>query len=435
MYCTYSVRPLKKGHEGVCASRHAQQSKPSHPYCFIPPLPYATACLCQLCEMLGQIVSGDPTDRPDMPVVTAFLRDLARKTAAREETLADVPPEIDLPQDMAIPVAPLVVAPHAEGEGDDTGDAVPLLEVIEAPRGSVPRDSAPPAAPVGPAVLPDVFPAVAPHSAGEEDDVGAAVPLAEVIEAPRGSVLRDSAPPAAPLGPVVLPVVAPHAAGEEGGAGAAVPLVGAIDAPHESAPRDSAPPAVEAEHANAAVPSPEETAPGAPSMELGHLAPPPVAEIHAEGERDGAGADVPLAAIQAPADSGPPAAAPLAQVEATDADMACLEEIKECAADLLSRPFPASPAEVLANHMVNTLRTLRCPPSTASSLFAVQAYGGGGGGGSGDSGNGNGSGGSGSDSGGGVRGRTVARRESRGVSSGLTGVRRRRPLIAGLRLF
>ena len=34
--------------------------------------------------MLGQIVSGDPTDRPDMPVVTAFQRDLVRKTAARE---------------------------------------------------------------------------------------------------------------------------------------------------------------------------------------------------------------------------------------------------------------------------------------------------------------------------------------------------------------
>ena len=44
---------------------------------------------------------------------------------------------------MAVPVVPLVVVPHAEGEGDDTGDAVPLVEVIEAPHGSVPRNSAP----------------------------------------------------------------------------------------------------------------------------------------------------------------------------------------------------------------------------------------------------------------------------------------------------
>ena len=48
-------------------------------------------------------------------------------------------------------------------------------------------------------------------------------------------------------------------------------------------------------------------------------------------------------------------------MEATDADMAFLEEIKECAADL-SRPFPASPAEVLVNHMADFAHPRMRPP-------------------------------------------------------------------------
>ena len=395
-----------------------------------------------------------------MPVVTAFLRDLVRKTAAREETLADVPPGIDLPQDMAIPVVPLVGAPHGEGEGDDAGAAVPMVEAIEAPRGSAshgsaPRDSAPPAAEAGPVILPVVLPIVAPHAAG---GAVAAVPLVGVIETPRNSVPRDSVPPAEAVRPVVLPdvlpVVVPHAAGEGNGVGAVVPLVGAIDAPHDSAPRVSAPPADEVEHANAAIPSLEETAQGVPSVELGHLALSPVVEPDAEGGRDSAVAEVPPAANQAPADSGPPAAAPLEQAEAADANMACLEEIKE-RVDLLFRPLPASPAEVLANHMADTLRALGCPPPSAASLLEGQTYRGGGGSGSdgsgsiGDSSDGKGSvgsvsgsgggGGDGGDGGGdggdGGGGRTEAGSASLGVPPGVTGLKPRRPLMAGFRPF
>ena len=89
-----------------------------------------------------------------------------------------------------------------------------------------------------------------------------------------------------------------------------MPLVGAIEARHDSIIRGSASLAAEAEHYSGVIPPLQETAQGMPSMELGPLAPPPVMEIHTEGERDGAGA--PRAAIQAPADSGPPAATLLA---------------------------------------------------------------------------------------------------------------------------
>ena len=128
-----------------------------------------------------------------MPALTAFLRDLAGKTAALEETRAAVPQGIDLPPDTAIPVISPVVAPHAEGEDNDEDDAVPLVEAIEAPRGSSPHvsashGSAPLAAQAGPVAIPAVLPVVAPHSEGEERGAGAAVPLVEANEEPHSSV-------------------------------------------------------------------------------------------------------------------------------------------------------------------------------------------------------------------------------------------------------
>ena len=213
--------------------------------------------------------------------------------------------------------------------------------------------------------------------------------------------------------PVVLPVVAPHAAGGGNDVGAAALLVEAIEATHSSAPL-----AAETEPANVAI----------PSLERGNVAPPAVVEPNAEGERDGAGAEMPLAdAIQAPADSGPPVAAPLVELEASDADMASLEEIDGCV-DLLLRPSPVSPAEVLANHVAGVWRTLGCSPPSASRPPAGHYRVGGGG-------NGDGSGGSSGGSGGGGTGRTMAGGAWRGVPPVFTGVKTRGPLMACSRPF
>ena len=205
--------------------------------------------------------------------------------------------------------------------------------------------------------------------------------------------------------PVVLPVVAPHAAGGGNDVGAAALLVEAIEATHSSAPL-----AAETEPANVAI----------PSLERGNVAPPAVVEPNAEGERDGAGAEMPLAdAIQAPADSGPPVAAPLVELEASDADMASLEEIDGCV-DLLLRPSPVSPAEVMENHIAGIWRTLGCSPPSASRV---------------DVGGGGGSGGDVGGSSGGGTGRIMASGAWSSIPPGFTAVKGRGPLMACSRPF
>ena len=118
--------------------------------------------------------------------------------------------------------------------------------------------------------------------------------------------------------------------------------------------------------------------------------------------------------------------------------------------------FSGSPAKILANHIIDTLHTLGCPPPSASRPLAGQAYRdggakvltnymtetlrtlgfsptngwrrlagkayrGGAGGGVGGGGDGDGSGGSGG-SGGDCRGRAIVRGASRGALPRLTGV-------------
>ena len=196
--CPFSASLIMREnvHEGVGASFPTRAVKLTQPSRLLHPTPAVcnAACSCRkTCEMLRQIVSGDPMDRPSMPVVTAFLRDLAGKTAALEETRAAVPQGIDPPPDTATPVIPPVVAPHAEGEDNGAGAAVLLVEAIETPRSSsphvsAPHGSAPPAVPARPVAIPAVLPVVAPHSEGEERGAGAAVPLVEANEEPHSSV-------------------------------------------------------------------------------------------------------------------------------------------------------------------------------------------------------------------------------------------------------
>ena len=104
--------------------------------------------------------------------------------------------------------------------------------------------------------------------------------------------------------------------------------------------------------------------------------------------------------------------------------------------DILFRPIPASPAEVLANHMADVWRTLGCRPSSSLRPPAGQAYRGSSSSGGGDGSSGSGSGdvggddvcgddvGGGSGGGGGSgRGRTMVAGASRGALPGFTGVK------------
>ena len=92
--------------------------------------------------------------------------------------------------------------------------------------------------------------------------------------------------------------------------------------------------------------------------------------------------------------------------------------------DLLFRPFPASPAEILANQMADVWRTLGCRPPSASRSPAGQAYRGSSGSGSGHvGGDGVGSGSGLGNGGGSGRGTTMLAGVSRGALPGFTGMK------------
>ncbi|CAM9930920.1 unnamed protein product, partial [Laminaria digitata] len=285
---------------------------------------------------------------------------------------------------------PPVVGPNAEGGGNGAGAAVPAAEAAEASRGSAPPPAAAPAAGVeateglnlampsleenaagvplmGRVHLAPSLVAV-PHAEGGNGGAVAAVPLAQAVQPSRGSgPLAEAAGPAAI--PLLAPVVASHADGQEVDADSAVPPAGAIEASNVSAPHDSAP------HGS----TPRGPAPLAAAAGLAaNPILPPVVATHAGGGEDDTGAAVPPArAVEASNDSASPGsllpvAGPPVAAEAANEPIPNLEEINGCVESLF-RPFPRSPAEVMANHMADTLRTPRCPPPGVARLLAGQA--------------------------------------------------------------
>ena len=310
------------------------------------------------------MVSRDPAERLNMPVFTSFLRRLAAKTAA---ALVAPLPETDMPSvighppvsehqsgiDSEIVPQPVISLPPSEGAVivDDAYGGQGLIPSADSARGG---DSLAPA------------PVLAPHADGDPDGAAAAVPLAEAFEAesdPTRSAME--AEPANVALAVLPPVVAPHLGGNLDDAAAAVPMAEAFEVGHESAP-PAVDPRAEAGALNVATPLVEEIAPGLLSMERGNLAPPPVVVPHEEGDGHSVPAAVPPAeAIEVGSGStmhglASPVVNFPAEAEPTDAADVSLEDVGRRVNPFL-RPFPRSPAEVMATFVAGTLHTQITP--------------------------------------------------------------------------
>lgn len=353
-------------------------------------------------------IGGAPADAPSVERVHLIPPPVAAPHAERGAGNGSGPPSAGHPAAMEATDAPNAVMLHLK----DNVAGAPLLERVHlappsvaAPivEGGPGKDSEPPAAGPSVAVEPTeptnaVMPSLEENTAGAPSvkrvhlaPPAATGPITEGDIGDTGAAGRGSKPlglgphgsatPAAAVGLLATapppPVVASHA--EEGGdgTGAAAPPVEAVDTQHNSLP-PVADPLVEAEAieaANSATPHSQELVGGTPSMGRVHPPLPPVVVAPCEeGRGDDADSErSPADAIGAPPCSEPPAAATPEEAEAADADTVSLEEIKGCM-DLIFRPFPRMPAEVLANHMEDALRTLGCPPPRASSPSAGQAY-------------------------------------------------------------
>ena len=373
------------------------------------------------------MVSRDPTERLAMPAFTAFLRHLAAKTAA---ALVAPLPEIHPPPVMEPPSG---VVP---GIGQPPGIGLPLPEVAVIADGADGGEGLIPQA--GGIRGGDDIPApalvVAPQAEGNSVGAAAAVPLAQALEVSDGLVSSDSARPAIgspaeaepvavansivpPLGEIApgtisvqrvplasLPVVESHAERNPDAAADHVLPNEPFEAGNDSAPPAVDPPAV-GEAASPVVPSLEDTQAGAPSTERVNPAPSSVVMPHAEGDHNGLAAVVPpTETMHGPA---PPVADSLADAKSADGADISLEGIDR-SVNPVFRPFPASPAEVMANFVADTLRTRRdplemenVPLRVAARPIARQFYRGDGGRGSGSDGGGGGGGHGGGGGGGG----------------------------------